>query len=186
MTKSQEGRDGWGGARKRAGRKPNYATAGASHLPRPVFARRASLHVRIKVRKHVWNLQAARCAGTVERVLEAGGDRFGFKIVQPLVREDHIHLLVEADDEVALGRGMKGLGVRMARMLNRLMERHGMVLDDRYRALDAKLRMFQDNLVLLVDLARQRQTFVLEFAVAVLIAMEMAVMVWQILATTGH
>ncbi|HWE30399.1 MAG TPA: RMD1 family protein, partial [Polyangia bacterium] len=59
-------------------------------------------------------------------------------------------------------------------------------LDDRYRALDAKLRMFQDNLVLLVDLARQRQTFVLEFAVAVLIAAEMAIMVWQILTTTGH
>jgi len=59
-------------------------------------------------------------------------------------------------------------------------------LDDRYRALDAKLRMFQDNLVLLVDLARQRQTFVLEFALAVLIAAEMAIMVWQILVTTGH
>jgi required for meiotic nuclear division protein 1 len=59
-------------------------------------------------------------------------------------------------------------------------------LDDRYRALDAKLRMFQDNLVLLVDLARARQTFVLEFAVALLIAAEMAIMVWQILATTGH
>ena len=38
-------------------------------------------------------------------------------------------------------------------------------LDDRYRALEAKLRMFQDNLVVLVDLARQRQTCVLEFAV---------------------
>jgi len=59
-------------------------------------------------------------------------------------------------------------------------------VDDRYRTLDAKLRMFQDNLVLLVDLARQRQTFFLEFAVAVLIAMEMVVMVWQILATTGQ
>jgi uncharacterized Rmd1/YagE family protein len=59
-------------------------------------------------------------------------------------------------------------------------------LDDRYRALDAKLRMFQDNLVLLVDLARQRQTFFLEFAVALLIAAEMAIMVWQIVATTGH
>ncbi|MGZ3406114.1 MAG: RMD1 family protein [Polyangia bacterium] len=59
-------------------------------------------------------------------------------------------------------------------------------LDDRYRALDAKLRMFQDNLVLLVDLARARQTFFLEFAVALLIAAEMAIMVWQILATTGH
>jgi len=58
--------------------------------------------------------------------------------------------------------------------------------DDRYRALDAKLRMFQDNLVLLVDLARQRQTLALEFAVVLLIAAEMAIMVWQILATTGH
>jgi uncharacterized Rmd1/YagE family protein len=58
-------------------------------------------------------------------------------------------------------------------------------VDDRYRALDAKLRMFQDNLVLLVDLARQRQTFFLEFAVAVLIAAEMAIMVWQILATSA-
>ena len=59
-------------------------------------------------------------------------------------------------------------------------------VDDRYRALDAKLRMFQDNLVLLVDLARQRQTFFLEFAVVVLIAAEMAIMVWQILATAAH
>jgi uncharacterized Rmd1/YagE family protein len=59
-------------------------------------------------------------------------------------------------------------------------------LDDRYRALDAKLRMFQDNLVLLVDLARARSTFFLEFAVVVLIACEMAIMVWQVLASTGH
>ncbi|MDB4970439.1 MAG: hypothetical protein JWN44_6128 [Myxococcales bacterium] len=59
-------------------------------------------------------------------------------------------------------------------------------LDDRYRALDAKLRMFQDNLVLLVELARSRSTLVLEFAVAILIAGEMAIMVWQILASSGH
>jgi required for meiotic nuclear division protein 1 len=58
-------------------------------------------------------------------------------------------------------------------------------LDDRYRALDAKLRMFQDNLVLLVDLARQRYTFLLELAVVFLIAGEMAIMVWQILTTTA-
>jgi len=59
-------------------------------------------------------------------------------------------------------------------------------LDDRYRALDAKLRMFQDNLVLLVDLARQRHTFALELAVVVLIAMEMAIMMWQLLTSSGH
>jgi uncharacterized Rmd1/YagE family protein len=59
-------------------------------------------------------------------------------------------------------------------------------LDDRYRALEAKLRMFQDNLVVLVDLARQRHTLVLEAAVAVLILLEMLVMIWQILSATRH
>jgi uncharacterized Rmd1/YagE family protein len=56
-------------------------------------------------------------------------------------------------------------------------------LDDRYRTLEAKLRMFQDNLVVLVDLARARHTLALEITVAVLILMEMLIMVWQIL---GH
>jgi uncharacterized Rmd1/YagE family protein len=59
-------------------------------------------------------------------------------------------------------------------------------VEDRYRALDAKLRMFQDNLVLLVDLARQRQTFLLETAVVVLILLEMLIMMWQVLRATGH
>jgi uncharacterized Rmd1/YagE family protein len=59
-------------------------------------------------------------------------------------------------------------------------------VDDRYRALDAKLRMFQDNLVLLVDLARQRHTLTLEFAVVVMIAFEILISVWQVLTTTGH
>lgn len=58
--------------------------------------------------------------------------------------------------------------------------------DDRYRALDAKLRMFQDNLVLLVDLARQRHTLVLELAVVLLIIVEVLVMVWQLITGTGH
>jgi uncharacterized Rmd1/YagE family protein len=59
-------------------------------------------------------------------------------------------------------------------------------LDDRYRALDAKLRMFQDNLVLLVDLARQRQTLTLEIAVVFLILVELIVMAWQVVTATGH
>jgi uncharacterized Rmd1/YagE family protein len=59
-------------------------------------------------------------------------------------------------------------------------------LDDRYRTLEAKLRMFQDNLVVLVDLARQRHTLALEVTVAVLILMEMLIMLWQILGATGR
>ena len=53
-------------------------------------------------------------------------------------------------------------------------------LDDRYRALEAKLRLFQDNMEVLVDLTRQGQTLRLEVIVVVLIVMEVAVMIWQI------
>jgi uncharacterized Rmd1/YagE family protein len=59
-------------------------------------------------------------------------------------------------------------------------------LDDRYKALEAKLAMFQDNLLVLVDLTRQRQTLRLEVIVALLILFEMLIMVWQVLTTTGH
>jgi hypothetical protein len=48
------------------------------------------------------------------------------------VQGNHLHLLVEARDEKALSRGMNGLGVRVARGLNKVMRRRGKVLDDRY------------------------------------------------------
>ncbi len=41
---------------------------------------------------------------------------------------------VEAPDERALGRAMKGLEVRMARALNKVMKRSGPVFADRYHA----------------------------------------------------
>jgi uncharacterized Rmd1/YagE family protein len=53
--------------------------------------------------------------------------------------------------------------------------------DDRYRALEYKLRMIQENLVLLVDLSRQRHTIWLETAVLALICLEVIVMVAQML-----
>jgi REP element-mobilizing transposase RayT len=50
------------------------------------------------------------------------------------VQGNHVHLLVEAHDQRALSRGMNGLGVRVARGLNRVMQRRGHVLADRYHA----------------------------------------------------
>ena len=59
--------------------------------------------------------------------------------------------------------------------LHRMLE-----LDDRYRALEAKLAMFQDNLVVLVDLTRQRHTVFLEVTVVVLILFEVLVGIYQL------
>jgi hypothetical protein len=71
----------------------------------------------------------------IKKAFWAGNSRFGFQLVHYSVQGNHIHLLVEAENRTALGRGMKGLGVRIARGLNRVMnDRRGSVLDDRYHA----------------------------------------------------
>ena len=50
------------------------------------------------------------------------------------VQWNHIHFIVEAADQIALGRAIKGLLVRMARALNKVMDRKGQVFADRYHA----------------------------------------------------
>jgi REP element-mobilizing transposase RayT len=71
-------------------------------------------------------------ATALSRAFWGGANRFGFKLVHYSVQGNHVHLLVEAQDDKALSRGMNGLGVRVAKGLNRVMRRHGKVLDDRY------------------------------------------------------
>lgn len=124
----------WGGARKGAGRPPKNERAGVSHLSRTAFAAKLPLHVTVRMREGVWNLRSRRALTRLATAFWAGGDRFGFRIVQYSVQGNHFHLLVEARGKQSLARGMQGLGVRVARALNRMMERRGRVLGDRYHA----------------------------------------------------
>lgn len=52
--------------------------------------------------------------------------------MQYSVQSNHVHLLVEVDGAHALGRGMKSIGARLARAVNRVFLRKGPVLEDRY------------------------------------------------------
>ena len=72
------------------------------------------------------------------RAFEAGRDRFGFRLVHYSVQSNHLHLIAEAEDREALIRGLQGLGVRIAKRMNRALDRSGSVLVDRYhvRALE--------------------------------------------------
>jgi hypothetical protein len=58
--------------------------------------------------------------------------RKGFRLVHYSLQTNQAHLVVEARDRDALGRGMKGIGARLARAVNRVAERSGPVLADRY------------------------------------------------------
>ena len=123
----------WGGRRRGAGRKPTGKRAGVAHRSR-VVAPRCPLHVTLKVRRDMAPLRKKSIWQVLRRAFQKGCDRFGFCLNHFSVQGDHIHLIVEAEDARALGRGLKGLSVRIARGLNRLTGRSGQVIADRYHS----------------------------------------------------
>jgi putative transposase len=124
----------WGGKRQGAGRKPKGDKAGVSHRERPALASRYPVHVTLRVCSDVPNLRTRRCIRAIERAFIAGNERFGFRLLHFSVQNDHLHLLCEATDAGRLSRGMQGLCIRLARALNRAVDRRGRVLSDRYHA----------------------------------------------------
>src|SRR5207248_9975535 len=64
----------------------------------------------------------------------AASSRRGFRVVHFSVQGDHLHLIAEADDRASLGRGVRGLAIRVARAVNRALGRRGAVCADRYHA----------------------------------------------------
>jgi len=128
----------WGGRRKRKRRRRAKGEpkklCKVPHRRRPALSARHPVHVTWRVLPHVWNLRSRRCFSRISRCFSYGRDRFGFRLVHFSVQGNHLHLVVEADDERALARGMQGLGVRIAKALNRVMGRKGTVFADHYHS----------------------------------------------------
>lgn len=123
-----------GGKRRGAGRKATGPRDRVSHKARPRFAKPAAVHVTLRVGTQVWNLRSRRCFKLIEASLENARERFGLRVIEFSVLGNHLHLLVEADCDVSLSRGMQGLAVRIAKALNRLMQRSGAVFADHYHS----------------------------------------------------
>ena len=92
------------------------------------------MHVTLRVAPHVYGLRSHRCFRAVRSAFVGGCNRFGMRLVHYSVQGNHLHLICEASDERALGRAMQGLGVRLARALNRVMGRKGQVFPDRFHS----------------------------------------------------
>ncbi|TMB41891.1 MAG: hypothetical protein E6J55_17735 [Deltaproteobacteria bacterium] len=124
----------WGGHRAGAGRKPAPGRRpGVPHVARPTHCAAHPVHVTLRTGPAVRCLRADRVFPSVRRALAAssGAD---FRLLHFSVQDDHLHLLVEADERRALGRGVRGLAIRVARAVNRALGRHGAVWGDRYHA----------------------------------------------------
>ena len=121
-----------GGWRPGAGRKPKGAAAGVSHRPRGEMAGRFPAHVTVKVAAGLPLLRRGREYAALRAAFAAGCDRFGFRLVRYAVLNDHLHMLVEAEDRASMTRGLQGLLIRIAKSLNKLWLRSGRVFADRY------------------------------------------------------
>ncbi len=124
----------WGGRRKGAGRKPKGPLRRVSHAARPLHLARHPLHAVWRTRSDVPSLRKRAVMELLRQALAAGGSRATFRLVHYSVQGNHLHLVVEAHDKLALSRGMQGLAVRIARAVNTAAGRKGRVFADHYFA----------------------------------------------------
>ena len=123
-----------GGARNGAGRPRGTGRRNVAHRTRESVRRYHAQHITLRIRRAIGWLRNRRLAAAILRSLRAGAEKFGTRIVHFSLQFDHVHLVAEADDNRALTRAIKGLSVRIARALNRVLERKGTVFADRYHA----------------------------------------------------
>jgi putative transposase len=137
-----------GGPRKGAGRKPNFARAGEPHDTRPEVPGRFPRHIVLKVRDDVGTLRkrfmyrALRAAtiAVAMRELHVDDVNGAFRIVHISIQRTHIHMIVEADNKLALTRGMLSFMTSAAKHINAeysvkrklSRRRRGPVFADRY------------------------------------------------------
>jgi putative transposase len=121
-----------GGVRRGAGRKPNGDTSLVSHAARPRFDRPTPAHVTLRVVDDMPSLRASQRFRRIQACFLAARRRFGLRLVEFNVLSNHLHLVVEADDAQSLSRGLQGLAIRIAKALNRLLDRRGNVFADHY------------------------------------------------------
>jgi REP element-mobilizing transposase RayT len=130
-----------GGKRRGAGRPPNGTRAGSSHKERPCLHARYPVHVVLRVVGVVGSLRRRCVYQAIREATLTTALREDFRIVQLSIQRTHVHLLVEANDKLALGRGMQGFQISAAKHLNAAISkgkpgprRRGRVFPDRYHA----------------------------------------------------
>jgi REP element-mobilizing transposase RayT len=129
------------------GRPPKGPRAGSPHKPRPEIDRHRPVFVTLRATRDIGSLRkrfmyrAIRDATIAVAMRELNEKENGaFRIVHISIQRDHVHLIVEADNKVALSRGMQSFQISAAKHLNReysvklgLTERRrGSVFPDRF------------------------------------------------------
>jgi hypothetical protein len=82
-------------------------------------------HVTLRLLPGLLSLRTVGVVREIETTFAAGCERSDFRLVHYSLQGNHAHLIVEARDRDALGRGMMAIGSRLARAVNRIVGRSG-------------------------------------------------------------
>ena len=124
---------GWGGWRPGAGRpRSNRRNRIVLHRKRPDVRPRYPVHVTLKLRAELHSLRTKERVQVIRTAFVAACHGDGFRIIDWSIQRTHIHLVLEADSNAQLSRGVQGFCIRVARALNKLAGRTGTVFSDRY------------------------------------------------------
>jgi REP element-mobilizing transposase RayT len=124
--------------RKRgAGRPKNGFRASERHEVRARVKPNEAVHVVCRVERDVRSLRTRHLYQAVRKAMLTVLARDTFRVVHVSIQNSHIHLLVEAQDRMALARGMQGFQIAAAKYINasiskRHVARKGRVFADRY------------------------------------------------------
>src|SRR3954465_7048001 len=109
----------WGGRPLGAGRPKQHLRASERHETRERLLPSQPVHVTMRCARDVPNL---RCRATYRAIrwatISAARNGDAFRIVHVSIQRNHVHLIVEAANRIALARGMQGFASSAARLIN--------------------------------------------------------------------
>jgi putative transposase len=145
----------FGERKRRRTQRKHVGSSGVPHRPRPEHKGRNPAHVTLRRTRGLPSLREQVIFLEMRRTLRRTA-RSWFRVVHFSVQANHVHLLVEADDKASLSRGIMGVAIRMARAVNRVLERRGNVWSERYHSRALKMPREVRNAIVYVLMNRQK------------------------------
>ena len=139
MMTSAASRERMSGKRKGAGRKPKGKTAGVGYKPRHGVDARHPVLVTMKLCDKLPDMRSVAAAEVIIDRMRAAKERDArreqtLRVVHLAILGNHLHLIVEADEQDVLSRCVGGLAIRIARGLNKHWGRKGKVWKERFHS----------------------------------------------------
>ncbi len=92
------------------------------------------VHVTLKVLPGLPNLRRWHIFKAIRSAIADAAVRFDTRIVEYSVQSNHAHFIIESKNARTMGRAMQGLCIRIAKRLNKRLDRKGQIFKERYHA----------------------------------------------------